>query len=416
MALQLSWRGEDDLDRVAETRMLCYSTAANTLENFRTGIRADRRARPGDYLLAERDGLAVGTATHMDLTMWIGGKAMACQGVAYVGTIKTQRRVGAKGEAGVASQVMREMQRGARERGKIITALMPFRVSYYEHFGYGIVEQRDLWTVPLAILPGGEFDGIGIMSERQLPLLQRLHQLNVEQGQCEVKRSSESWELRKAPNVWWQFAGNGLEVLDVDPHSGDARGYACFTQENEDGKNIVKVIEHHFADQAALLRMLRFFGSLRDQYSFLRMQFPNGFRFNWLLKEKQLPHRSAEHAAASLTSMTRMQLRILDHLQFFAGLCLRQSPLVGQAVVEVRESEGHASRFGLQIDKENIAAKASQATPDFACADYTWASIACGHLPASQALRLGMAEGSETAAALLDVFSFGPTPFCNEFF
>jgi len=416
MALQLRWVGEDELDRVAETRMLCYSTAANSLERFRTWIRTDGRAKAGDFLLAQRDGLAVGTATHMDLSMWIGGKAMACQGVAYVGTIKTQRRAGAKGEAGVASQVMWEMLRGARERGNIISALMPFRVSYYEHFGYGLVEQRDTWTAPLSILPTGEFDSIGMMSEKQLPLLQTLHQLDVQRGQGDVQRCAASWELRKAPTMQWQFAGNGLEVIDVCPDSGQARGYAYFCDETENDRTILKVIEHHFADQAALLRMLRFFASLRDQYSAVRMQFPAGFPLNWLLKEKQLPHRAVEHAKASFYSFTRMQIRILDHRKFFERLQLRQSQLCGQAVVEVRESEGHASRLHLQFDKENVAATASKATPDFSCADSTWAAITCGHMRASQALILGLAEGSQIAAALLDAFSFGPKPFCNEFF
>ena len=36
---------------------------------------------------------------------------------------------------------------------------MPFRASFYEHFGYGLAELRHEWTVPLSIFPTGDFAG-----------------------------------------------------------------------------------------------------------------------------------------------------------------------------------------------------------------------------------------------------------------
>src|SRR5207247_2140540 len=112
---------------------------------------------PGDWLLAERDGQAVGTATALNMTMWVRGGAVPCQGVAFVGTVKTQRRR-SEGEKGIGTAVMREVLRAARERGQVVSALMPFRGSWYEHFGYGIVERRADWTIPMSILPaGGDF-------------------------------------------------------------------------------------------------------------------------------------------------------------------------------------------------------------------------------------------------------------------
>src|SRR6185503_13598429 len=103
----------------------------------------------GDYLLADRDGEAVGTTTALSMTIWVRGAALPCQGVAYVGTIKTHRRGGANGEKGVATQLMFETLRRARERREVVSALMPFRASFYEHFGYGLIERRHEWLVPL---------------------------------------------------------------------------------------------------------------------------------------------------------------------------------------------------------------------------------------------------------------------------
>src|SRR5437868_100964 len=137
MPLSMRWIGEADYDVLARTRLLCYGSAMKDLPVFREKITLDARAKPGDFLLAERDGVAVGTSTSLSLTMWVRGSPVPCQGVAYVGTIKTHRRGGSKGEKGIASQLMHETLRKARERTQIVSALMPFRASFYEHFGYG---------------------------------------------------------------------------------------------------------------------------------------------------------------------------------------------------------------------------------------------------------------------------------------
>src|SRR3954452_9217935 len=150
MALTLRWlgEGEGEIDRVAQTRLYCYSPAAKDLEAYQKRIRADQRVKTGDFLLAERDGVAVGTTTSISFAMWVRGARLACQGVAWVGTIKTQRGSGrAGGEKGIASQLLNETVRKGRERGEVVSALMPFRSSYYEHFGYGMVERRNEWTV-----------------------------------------------------------------------------------------------------------------------------------------------------------------------------------------------------------------------------------------------------------------------------
>ena len=77
---------------------------------------------------------------------------------------------------------------------------MPFRVSFYEHFGYGLVEQRDNWTVPISILPAGEFEGIGIMSENQLPLYaEAVPAWTRSTASATCSAGAASWELRKVP-------------------------------------------------------------------------------------------------------------------------------------------------------------------------------------------------------------------------
>jgi predicted acetyltransferase len=410
MSLELRWVGEADLDRVARTRMLCYAHAGRDLERMRTFIREDPRGRPGDFLLAERDGEAVGTTTSHSMTMWARGGPVPCQGVGWVGTVKTHRRR-TKGADGVATQLMRETLRMARERGEVVSALMPFRASFYEHFGYGLVERRCEWTVPLSILPHGDFEGIGFYRDDDLPELVRFRQRTVEHGQCDIERHEDAWRY------WLKLRGeSGFVIIDRSAASGKVNGYLHFEHQQAGTKDVLRVTQLSYEDMPALRRQLHFLSSLRDQYHSLVMILPADLPLNRLLREPQLPHRHVNHAHAEARQDTRMQVRVLDHRRFMEAMRLPAHQR-GKVIVSVRESEGHESRFAIEIADGRASVSASNASTEFTCPDHVWAAIAGGDLPATQAMHLGLASAEKpTAAEILDVFCDGPQPFSHEYF
>jgi predicted acetyltransferase len=406
MAMQLRWVGNADLDRVAETRLRCYARSASELESFKLRTRGDPRSKPGDYLLAEMNGQAVGTATSHSMQMWVRGTSVSCQGVAWVGAIKTMRRKGAVGTPGIASVVMREILRMARERGEIVSALMPFRASYYEHFGYGIVERRCDWAVPISALPTGEFDSIRFAEptdfDARAECLRRVNRA----GQCEVERPTDYWKKTE------ESATEGFSIVDR-AGNGPVRGLMTFLHQQVDGKDLVKVTECIYEDAAALRRQLHFLSSLKDQFASVQLTLPADVPLNRLLNESQIPHRPVNHPVARCVPYTRMQVRIMDHAKFLEGLHLPTTEK-GQLVVAVRECEGQISKFKLQIEGGRIQATPSDASASFECTDRIWAGIACGDLKATDAVRFGLASGSD--AAKLDLLSNGPLPFTHEHF
>jgi predicted acetyltransferase len=411
MPLKLRWIGEDELDRVAQTRLYCYAPAGKDLATYKEKIRADRRAKVGDFLLAERDGVAVGTTTALSMTMWVRGAALPCQGVAYVGTIKTHRRGGgASGEQGVATQLMFETLRRARERREVVSALMPFRASFYEHFGYGLIERRHEWLVPLSILPPGDFDGFNfIRNGDDLPAMIECRQRMVQNGQCDIERTPEAWETYRR-NV-----GEGFEVVDREP-GGAVHGSMYFTDTKTDGRTTIRVADQVWDSAAALLRQLHFLASLKDQYSYASLTLPSDIQLNRVLRESQLPHRLVEHAVAKLTPITRCQVRILDHMRFLESLKWPANTK-GRATIAVKECEGQTSKFKLDVSGGRAQVAPSDASPDLELTDKDWAAIACGDLTATSAAQLGVLHVSRTdALSLLDALSVGPAPFCAEYF
>ena len=411
MALQMRWVGDEDLERVAQTRMFCYAHGTNEIERLRENIRTDTSAKAGDYLLAEQDSLAVGTATSLSQTMWVRGSAVPCQGVAWVGTIKTHRRRTDSGD-GVATQIMRQVLRRAREREQVVSALMPFRASYYEHFGYGVVERRNEWTTPLSVLPAGPFDGIRFHRPDDLEELTRHRQRVVERGQCDIERSREVWQFILGR------ADNGFIIVDR-PQDGPVRGYMILQNAQVNGKDHLRVWQNSFEDIAALQRQLHFLASLRDQHAAAVLTLPADLPLRWLLRETQLPHRPVNHATAELRQYTRMQVRVLDHKRLLEGLKLPVGR-AGRVNISVRECEGTQSRFAVEISDGSaivLPAAESARSASFECPDTVWAAIACGDLSATRAVELGIAQASgPDATQILDALSEGPLPFCNEYF
>jgi len=411
MSLNLRWVGDDQRDRVAETRMLCYAPARKELSAYVERLRNDVRSKPGDWLLAERDGVAVGTATSYALTMWVRGGAISCQGVAHVGTIKTHRRRSGDGAPGIATAVMNETIRAARERKFVVSALMPFRGSFYEHFGYGLVERRAEWTVPMSILPRGDFGGdLRFYRAEDFDEVVRFKQRITERTHGDIERPAGLWKQ------YLDGSDDGHMVVER-VGQGPIRSFMYFLHSHKDHADTVQVDEALYEDAAGLTRQLKFLGSLRDQYTKISITLPADLRLNWLLAETQMTHRNnRNHPTAECRPFTRMQVRVLDHEKLLSAMKLPDDR-AGKCVVAIREVEGEVKKIAIDLADGRATATATNASSDVEMPDRVWAMVALGDLPATRAAELGLiAVTNRTPLAVLDTLAAGPAPFCREYF
>ncbi len=424
MTPALRWVGGDARERIAQARLECYGAARKDHARYQEGVQRETQAPPGEveWLLAERGTRLQGTVTAWALHMWVRGARVPCQGVAWVGTTRPERRKGGAAAAaassgapsekrtGVATELMLETVRHAREREQVVSALMPFRATFYEHFGYGIVERRCHWTVPLTLLPTGDTDGMRYYEPADLPEMSRTRQRIVEQGQCDIERSDWWW------SQWLHWAEDGLIVVDRPREDGPVPGWLWFVEQRESDRPNVRVLDAGYDSPESFARQLRFLGGLRDQYAAAVVTTPYDYPLNWVLRERQLGPNPTTYPTADVRVITRMMLRVLDHKRLLEAMRW-QAEARGRAVIAVQECEGGVSRFGIDVADGRAAVQPSAATPDVEMPDRIWAPIICGALSASDAAQAGLLSlRNARVLPLLDACAVPPRPFCREAF
>jgi hypothetical protein len=303
---------------------------------------------------------------------------------------------------------MRETLNKARERGEVLSALMPFRASFYEHFGYGLVERRAEWKVPLSVLPKGRVEGFEFVTAVD-PAMEACRQRMVEAGQCDLERSPGSWK------VFSHNAKGGFVVADR-AKDGSVRSWWGWTQVKKNDKDLLHVCDRAFDSIESLRRALCFFATLKDQFWAVTLTFQADFPLNRLLDEPQVPHRLVNHETADVRAFTMMQARVLDHAGLIGGLHL-PADIRGSATVAIAETEGTVSTLRIDLEGGRATARPTGEPPDVECADRTWAGIVLGDLSARRAAGMGLIKvNSPGALSVLEAFGAGPAPFSNEYF
>jgi predicted acetyltransferase len=240
----------------------------------------------------------------------------------------------------------------------------------------------------------------------------RCHQRAVSQGQASFDRGDEGWAYML------KLAQDGLLVVDrPGGNDGPIRSWMLMVHHHEAGRDTVRTGDHLAYDSVdSLRRQLHFLASLRDQYLSASLVLPADVPLNWLLRERQVPHRPVNHDVPAPRLFTRMQVRVLDHVRLLEAIPWPKTAR-GKATIGIRESEGNTSTICLDVSDGRASARAQSAEPEVRCTDAVWAAVALGELTATQAHRWGLVEASNPQAlALLDALAEGPVPFSHEYF
>jgi len=413
MSIEHHWVGREAKEDVVQARLEAYADTPASHDSYGRMFDDDDRPGNGDFLVTRVANTIAGTATIMPLRMSVRGSEIPCQGIAWVGVSRTHRRASSRfGGKGVGSQIMEECLRLGRERGLAVSALHPFRSSFYEHFGYGVVERRSEWVLPTHVLPGGSTDGLRLYEPTDNDALMACFERSNKNGQCAVSRTAGRW--KEVFSEW----KDGWTFVDRPTDDGPVRGYFNLTARVDGPVRHGTITEQVFDDTAALVRQLRLLASMRDQYATFTLTMPVDLPLNLVLRETQigLGRDAHNHPTASQRVYNNMQLRVLDHKRLLESI-LWPDWAKGKTVIGVQESEGKLVRLAIEVADGHAEVKLCTNAPAVAISDHTWAQIVTGDLTATRAIRYGLIGiDKPECLPILDALAKGPNPFNREHF
>ncbi|WIM95201.1 GNAT family N-acetyltransferase [Actinoplanes oblitus] len=210
-------------------------------------------------LVAEADGVAMACAAALPMRQNVRGLVLEMAGISAVTSDPEARR------RGVVRQLMERLLRQAREEGAAVSALYPFRPSFYAKFGYvGIPRVRVARFAPAGLgdllhhelpgsvrrLPGKEaFDEYDALVHRLLP----------ERHGFAVFDAARTGVLRDEP-VWIALARVGDEVVGglryrIEQHGGDLKASNLFSTGPLGRALLLQFLARH-VDQVATIELL----------------------------------------------------------------------------------------------------------------------------------------------------------------
>jgi len=125
--------GRSDIPAVAELWEHSFPGGPPRAERIRTLETAGLHGGIETVVVAEENGRLAGALKTTPFTQYLGGAALPMMGLAAVGVAPWARRMG------VAGAMCREALNRARGRGDVVSALYPFRPSFYHRLGWALV-------------------------------------------------------------------------------------------------------------------------------------------------------------------------------------------------------------------------------------------------------------------------------------
>ncbi|MQA91800.1 MAG: GNAT family N-acetyltransferase [Gemmatimonas sp.] len=255
---------EDDVPSFAQVCAHSFPSVGLSPPEWEVSLRDDVRGGVdtlwiGEEDGGEEDGGVVAGCRLFRYQQWISGVRMPMTGLSTVAISATHRR------RGLAGDLVATGLREARATGDAVSALYPFRTSFYHRLGYGMsgevrqyrVRPRDLPDNParrhveIADTPEARAD-IPSIYDRWVP---------AQTGQ--VVRGRRAWEL-----VWQQDTRHAA-IYRADPDR--ATGYVVFRYLTDDrrGGRAIDVEEIVWLDPAARAALYGWLASLADQWDFI---------------------------------------------------------------------------------------------------------------------------------------------------
>jgi predicted acetyltransferase len=213
------------------------------------------------------------------LRQWVAGRALQCAGVGTVAISPVYRRLG------LGAELMGAALRAAHDRGDAVSALYPFRTSFYGRLGYGQAGEVLQYQVAPAELPDS--------SERR-----QVEVLATATGRAEALALYGRWarrqtgQLERTDRVWARlWSEQDRALVGYRAAGGELEGYALVVYRADLPRRdrFLEVDELVFTTAPARAGLLGWLASLGDQWEQVVVRALPSERLHDRLREPRLP-------------------------------------------------------------------------------------------------------------------------------
>jgi predicted acetyltransferase len=383
----LAFRFADADDVPAAARMVAHSFPGlqRPPDWWETQLRAPHWGGGAETLLIGSDaGRMVAALQAHPLKQWIGGVEYACTGIGSVAISPTHRR------RGLGASLMNAALRAGRERGDVVSALYPFRTSFYQRLGYGIAGMAEQYRIAPAMLPDA-------------PERERIELVENAAARAEAFALYHDWartqggQLARPQLVWTQVTfGTDRALFGWRGESGALEGYAVVVYRTEPSRYL-DVDELVWTSDAARRGLYGWLASLGDQWPELVLRALPSHRMSDWIAEPRLPHGSAlpwRLWAPAATLLLGTMSRILDVPAAFAQRRLAGDDAL-DVVFEVADAQLPENAGCWRITNHEGATRVERSAtshPNVRLDISTLSRLFVGALPATAALAAGLLE------------------------
>jgi predicted acetyltransferase len=356
-----------------------------------------------DVRVGELDGELVASLVLYPLHGFVRGEKLPVTGIGSVAVSPEHRR------RGIGEALVRASLREMRQRGDAMSMLYAFRGDFYRRFGWGLVEQPSMYSVPPEVLPASdEARRVRRLRMPDRPLVQEVYDRFVlERGHFALARRPEWWERRL-----WGYEG---EWVVYERQRGQIEGYLQLQIDAGDGpwKLVITVNEFVALTPDAHRGLTGYLHGMRDQAVEILMKQPPSAPWPAQFSDAANLHGDLKLGVTRSTGHVGYgaMLRLLDVKSALESMPV--SPHArGELVIEVHDHvitanerawRVHARDGQLSVRAETARQAASRdKLPRIKLTIETLATLVAGSVSPIEAAECGLLEDQRGAAALID--------------
>jgi len=339
------------------------------------------------WLLTRQDRLA-GALRLYRLTQYLHGTRLPMMGVAAVAVAPAARR------QGLGADLCRQALRLGRARGDVVSVLYPFRPSFYQRLGWGLVGILDSFLFRPRDLPApASFGRVRLAGPADRVAVAEVYAQVASASHGLIERTSRIWEQHLAPE------DRHLFMLERDER---AAGYLLvrYGHSVTPTERALHIHELVAADDDAYRELLGWIALQADQWPLIRYDALPEERFDILLSDPRLPRfRSARTLWAPVAQRIRgPMLRVLDVPAALASRAgwPQVAPCSFTLRVVDRELPENEGPWQVVFDGRQVgcgpAGERSKVDLELPAAEF--AQLYVGELGVTEAVRLGRAEAA----------------------